>query len=57
MTDVLGFICLLLIFTVLYFLIILCGDIYMIKTTTQISWKESIRCGWLYFLDRFNKKL
>ena len=31
----------------------LIGDIgMMIKT--GIPWKESIRCGWLYFIDRFH---
>ena len=31
-------------------------DICWIKYNTKISWKESIRCGWLYFIDLFKKK-
>jgi len=34
----------------------LIGDIVMMRIKTGISWKESIRCGWLYFIDRFNDK-
>ena len=33
----------------------LIGDILMMKWVTGISWKESVRCGWLYFIDRFKK--
>ena len=35
---------------------VLLGDILMIKVLTKISWKESARCGWLYFIDRFKKR-
>ena len=31
------------------------GDIITMRTTCHISWKESVRCGWLYFIDRFKK--
>ena len=31
----------------------LIGDILMMRMVTHISWRESIRCGWLYFVDRF----
>jgi len=33
----------------------LIGDILMMRWVTGISWKESVRCGWLYFIDRFKK--
>lgn len=33
----------------------LIGDIIMMKIATRISWRESVRCGWLYFIDRFRK--
>lgn len=36
-------------------LIVLIGDILMIRENTGISWKKSICCGWLYFIDRFKK--
>lgn len=35
--------------------VFLIGDILMMRRTTGISWKESVRCGWLYFIDRFKK--
>lgn len=30
----------------------LIGDIVMVKIHYRISWRESIRCGWLYFIDK-----
>lgn len=33
----------------------LLGDIIAMRIMCHISWKESIRCGWLYFIDRFRK--
>ena len=30
-------------------------DIVTMRTVCHLSWKESIRCGWLYFIDRFKK--
>jgi len=33
----------------------LIGDIILMRLTTGISWRESVRCGWLYFIDRFKK--
>ena len=47
-----GYFCIGLVITALVFLI---GDILMMRRMTGISWKESIRCGWLYFIDRFRK--
>lgn len=35
--------------------VFLIGDILMMRWVTRISWRESIRCGWLYFIDRFKK--
>lgn len=45
------FLCLLIALTV-----VLIGDIFMMRYVTGISWKESARCGMLYFLDRFRIK-
>ena len=33
----------------------LIGDILMMRWVTGISWRESVRCGWTYFIDRFRK--
>ncbi len=33
----------------------LIGDILMMRWVTGISWKESVRCGWYYFVERFRK--
>lgn len=33
----------------------LVGDILMIRYVCRISWRESVHCGWLYFVDRFKK--
>ena len=51
----LGFLFYFLLVIVITTTITLIGDILMIRSTTHISWKESIRCGWLYFLDRLKK--
>lgn len=53
MEILLGFLYLFLIAAVITCVATLVGDIVMIKIKSGISWKESIRCGWLYFIDRF----
>lgn len=40
--------CLLITLTVIFI-----GDVLMIRYMTGISWRESVICGWLYFIDRF----
>jgi len=34
---------------------VLIGDILMMRYVTGISWRESVRCGFLYFIDRLNR--
>ena len=39
-----------------FLFLLLVQDIIMIKCMTGISWIESVRCGWLYWMDRFKRK-
>jgi len=52
---VLGFIYYFLLAAVITAVATLIGDILMMRWVTGISWRESARCGWYYFIDRFRK--
>ena len=53
---ILGLFCYLFICLLITPLVVLIGDIFMMRYVTGISWKESVHCGILYFLDRFRIK-
>lgn len=50
-----GLFCFILMCLFIGLIVVLIGDMILIKYETNISWRESIRCGWLYFIDRFKK--
>lgn len=45
-------ICLIVFAAIVFWVGELIGDIVMMKIRYRISWRESIRCGWLYFIDK-----
>ena len=55
MELILGLIYLFLMASVMMAVGTLVGDIIMMRVKTKISWRDSIKCGWLYFIDRFKK--
>ena len=52
---ILGIIYYLILCLLIMLVAVLVGDILMIRYLTKISWRESIRCGVLYFFNRFKK--
>ena len=53
---ILGLLCYFLFAAFIAVIVFLLGDILMTRKTTGVSWKESIKCGYLYFINRFNHK-
>jgi len=48
----LGFLYLFLLAALITVTFTLIADIIMMRIMTGLSWRESVRCGFLYFIDR-----